>query len=189
MLPVQGFENVSPLPYDVNMSSHEIKVAIEILEGQSDIPLPAYQSEHAAGMDVCAAVEETVVIEPGTIALIPAGFRMAVPVGYEAQIRPRSGLAVKHGISMPNTPGTIDADYRGEVKVPLINHGQDAFPIQRGMRIAQMIIKPVPRVSWEVVSHLDETERGEGGFGHTGTGRNGSNSATSSNTGSGPSII
>ncbi len=180
-----GFENAPALSYHVTMSSHEIKVAIEILEGQSDIPLPAYQSEHAAGMDVCAAVEETVVIEPGEIALIPAGFRMAVPIGYEAQIRPRSGLAVKHGISMPNTPGTIDADYRGEVKVPLINHGKDPFPIQRGMRIAQMIIKPVPRVSWEVVSHLDETARGEGGFGHTGT-----RSDTQSNgTGDGPSII
>tara|TARA_Y100000589_G_C27108111_1_gene611033 strand:+ start:411 stop:935 length:525 start_codon:yes stop_codon:yes gene_type:complete len=151
------------------MSSHEINVAIEILEGQSDIPLPAYQSEHAAGMDVCAAVEQTVVIEPGEIALIPAGFRMAVPVGYEAQIRPRSGLAVKHGISMPNTPGTIDADYRGQVKVPLINLGKQAFSIERGMRVAQMIIKPVPRVSWQVVNQLDETTRGEGGFGHTGT--------------------
>lgn len=152
------------------MSSNEIHVAIEILPGQNDIPLPAYQSEHAAGMDVCAAVEETVTIEPGQIALIPAGFRMAVPFGYEAQIRPRSGLAVKHGISMPNTPGTIDADYRGEVKVPLINHGSEAFLVQRGMRIAQMIIKPVPRVHWQVVSKLDDTTRGQGGFGHTGTG-------------------
>jgi dUTP pyrophosphatase len=166
------------------MSINPIKVAIEILPGQSDIPLPAYQSEHAAGMDICAAVEETVTIAPGQIALIPAGFRMAVPVGYEAQIRPRSGLAVKHGISMPNTPGTIDADYRGEVKIPLINHGSETFLIQRGMRIAQMIIKPVPRVVWQVVSHLDDTTRGEGGFGHTGTG-----TESQIGTGTGPSII
>lgn len=173
------------LPYHVAMSSNTIHVAIEMLEGQSDIPLPAYQSEHAAGMDVCAAVQETLSIEPGKIALVPAGFRMAVPIGYEAQIRPRSGLAVKQGISMPNTPGTIDADYRGEVKVPLINHGSEPFLVQRGMRIAQMIIKPVPRVQLEVVSKLDDTARGEGGFGHTGTHAQ----PTANNTGSVSSMI
>ncbi|MBL4701828.1 MAG: dUTP diphosphatase [Phycisphaeraceae bacterium] len=147
----------------------EIQVAIEQLPDHADIPLPAYHSEHAAGMDVCAAVTQTLSIAPGQIALIPTGFRMAVPVGYEAQLRPRSGLAVKHGISMPNTPGTIDADYRGQVKVPLINLSSEPFEVQRGMRIAQMIIKPVPRVIWQVVDQLDETDRGEGGFGHTGT--------------------
>lgn len=150
------------------MSDNMINVQIEKLTGNDDVALPAYQSEHAAGMDVCAAVVETVTLKPGQIALIPAGFRMAVPVGYEAQIRPRSGLAVKHGISMPNTPGTIDADYRGEVKVPLINLGQADFEITRGMRVAQMIIKPVPKVVWQVVEELDQTIRGEGGFGHTG---------------------
>jgi len=147
-----------------------IQVPIKRLPHGQDIPLPDYQSQHAAGMDLHAAVEENnpVVIEPGTIALIPCGFAMAVPVGYEAQVRPRSGLAVKHGISMPNTPGTIDADYRGEVKVPLINHGQEAITITRSMRIAQMLIKPVPQTEWLEVDDLPPTDRGEGGFGHTG---------------------
>ena len=153
------------------MSSNILNVQIEKLAGHSDISLPAYQSEHAAGMDVCAAISEPILLKPGQIALIPTGFRMAVPVGYEAQIRPRSGLAVKHGISMPNTPGTIDADYRGEVKVPLINLGQADFEVTHGMRVAQMIIKPVPHVVWELVQELDQTIRGEGGFGHTGTGK------------------
>ena len=107
-------------------------------------------------------------LEPGMIALIPCGFSMAVPVGYEAQVRPRSGLALKHGISMPNAPGTIDADYRGEVAVPLINHGSKPFIVDRGMRIAQMVIAPVPRVAWSIVDELPNTSRGEGGFGHTG---------------------
>ena len=130
--------------------------------------LPAYQSEHAAGMDLSAALEFNVTLEPGEIAVVPCGFALAVPVGYEAQIRPRSGLASKHGISMPNTPGTIDADYRGEVKVPLVNLGREAFTVTPGMRIAQMIIKPVPRTQWEQVTELPPTTRGEGGFGHTG---------------------
>ncbi len=143
-------------------------VAIERLPGSDDVPLPAYQSEHAAGMDIHAAVTEDTVIEPGQICLISAGFRMAVPVGYEAQIRPRSGLSVKHGIGMPNSPGTIDADYRGEVKVPLYNYSSESFTITRGMRVAQMILKPVPRVVWETVTQLPDTQRGEGGFGHTG---------------------
>jgi len=145
-----------------------LNVEIEPMPEHQDLPLPSYQSEHAAGMDLHAAVHEPVVLAPNSITLISAGFRMAVPQGYEAQIRPRSGLAVKHGISMPNTPGTIDADYRGEVKVPLINHSQTAFTIERGMRIAQMIIKPVPRVQWVVCEALTETARGAGGFGHTG---------------------
>jgi dUTP pyrophosphatase len=145
-----------------------ITVAIKRLPGHDDVPLPDYQSDHAAGMDLHAAVAADTVIAPGRIALIPCGFAMAVPVGFEAQVRPRSGLAVKHGISMPNTPGTIDADYRGEVKVPLINLGGEAFTITRGMRIAQMIIKPVPRTVWHEVEELPPTSRGEGGFGHTG---------------------
>lgn len=147
-----------------------ISVPIRRLPGNEDVPLPAYQSEHAAGMDLFAAVPpgETLTLAPGAIALVPCGFSMAVPEGYEAQIRPRSGLAVKHGISMPNTPGTIDADYRGQVQVPLVNLGREPFAITRGMRIAQMLIKPVPKVSWEVVDELPATKRGAGGFGHTG---------------------
>lgn len=145
-----------------------IPVPIKRLPGHDDVPLPDYQSEHAAGMDLHAAVTTDTSIAPGDITLIPCGFAIAVPVGYEAQVRPRSGLAAKHGISMPNAPGTIDADYRGEVKVPLINHGKVPFVVTRGMRIAQMIIKPVPRTAWREVDELPDTTRGEGGFGHTG---------------------
>ncbi|GAB4108251.1 MAG: dUTP diphosphatase [Phycisphaeraceae bacterium] len=145
-----------------------IPVPVMRLPDNEDIPLPDYQTEHAAGMDLHAAVKDTVTIPPGEIRLIPCGFAMAVPVGYEAQVRPRSGLAMKYGISMPNAPGTIDADYRGEVKVPLINHSKDPFEVTRSMRIAQMIIKPVPRTQWVTVDQLPPTERGEGGFGHTG---------------------
>lgn len=150
--------------------SEQLRVAILRLPHGVGLPLPGYQSEHAAGMDLCAAVDEgePVTIPPGEVRLIPTGFSMAVPIGYEAQVRPRSGLAVKHAISMPNTPGTIDADYRGEVKVPLINHGIEPLAVERGMRIAQLLIKPVPRTVWEEVEALPETARGPGGFGHTG---------------------
>jgi dUTP pyrophosphatase len=123
---------------------------------------------HAAGFDVCAAVADSVVLQRGEIKLIPCGFAMAVPVDYEAQVRPRSGLASKHGVTLINSPGTIDADYRGEVFVPLINHGPVDFTIERGMRIAQMLILPVPAVVIEEVDSLDDTARGAGGFGHTG---------------------
>ncbi|MCE9526511.1 MAG: dUTP diphosphatase [Planctomycetales bacterium] len=127
-------------------------------------------TEHAAGFDLCAACRETVVVQPGEMSLIPCGFAMQIPVGYEAQVRPRSGLAVKFGITMINAPGTIDADYRGEVFVPMINHGKAPFTVERGMRIAQMLILPVPDVELiEVDEDLDETTRGAGGFGHTGT--------------------
>ena len=136
--------------------------------GNDSTPLPSYQSEHAAGMDLHAHLPGPVTIEPGRIMLIPCGFAMALPVGYEAQVRPRSGLASRHGISMPNAPGTIDADYRGQVQVPLINLGLEAFTVIPGMRIAQMIVKPVPRTRWVEVAQLPETARGEGGFGHTG---------------------
>jgi dUTP pyrophosphatase len=154
------------------MSSNRptITIPIKRLPGNTDVPLPAYQTTHAAGMDLCAAVpsDSPITIEPGKIALIPCGFCIAVPDGYEAQVRPRSGLAVKNGISMPNTPGTIDADYRGEVKVPLINHGPAAFTVTRGMRIAQMLILPVPLVQWQETDSLPDSARGTGGFGHTG---------------------
>jgi len=148
--------------------SDTLDVQIRRLPGNDDVPLPDYQSDHAAGMDLHAAVTDTLLLEPGSIALVPCGFAMAVPVGYEAQVRPRSGLAAKHGVTMINAPGTIDADYRGEVKVPLINHGKAAFEVTRGMRVAQMLIAPVPRVRWREVDELDDTPRGDGGFGHTG---------------------
>jgi dUTP pyrophosphatase len=130
--------------------------------------LPGYQSDHAAGMDLHAALTQSVVLQPGDIARIPCGFAMAVPVGFEAQVRPRSGLASKHGISMPNAPGTIDADYRGEVQVPLINLGRVAFTVEQGMRIAQMVIAPVAHAKVMDVEALDETVRGTAGFGSTG---------------------
>jgi dUTP pyrophosphatase len=134
-----------------------------------DLPLPAYQSAHAAAMDVHAAVGEPLTIEPGRIALVGCGFAMALPDGYEAQVRPRSGLAAKQGLTVVNAPGTIDADYRGEVKVALINLGQAPVTVERGMRIAQLVVSPVTRVTWETVTELPDTSRGAGGFGSTGT--------------------
>ena len=125
-------------------------------------------TEHAAGFDLHAAVSEPTVLQPREIRMVPCGFAMALPEGYEAQVRPRSGLASRYGITLVNSPGTIDADYRGEVQLPLINHGSAPFTIERGMRIAQMIIMPVPPVKLVEVDELDETTRGKGGFGHTG---------------------
>jgi len=122
----------------------------------------------AAGFDLPAAVAEPVVLKPGDIRLVPCGFAMALPPGYEAQVRPRSGLASRHGVTLVNTPGTIDADYRGEVQVPLINLGRAEFVVERGMRVAQMVVLPVPPVRLMEVDDLDTTERGTGGFGHTG---------------------
>ena len=136
-----------------------------------DLPLPAYQTTGAAGMDLLAALEpgELFVLEPRARALIPTGLIMAVPEGYEVQIRPRSGLAVKHGVTVLNSPGTIDSDYRGEVRIALVNLGSEPFEIRRGDRIAQMVVAPVSRAWPRDVTVLDETERGEGGFGSTGT--------------------
>jgi dUTP pyrophosphatase len=145
-----------------------ISVQIKRWPGCDDVPLPRYMTEHAAGMDICAAVTEPVVLEPGRRALIPAGFSIALPPGVEAQIRPRSGLAIKHGIGLLNAPGTIDADYRGEVKIILVNHGQEPFTIRRGERIAQMVISRVLAAAWDEVAELAETGRNHGGFGHTG---------------------
>jgi dUTP pyrophosphatase len=135
----------------------------------ADLPLPAYQSAHAAAMDLHAAVREPVAIEPGRVALVGCGFAMALPDGYEAQVRPRSGLASKQGLTVVNSPGTIDADYRGEVKVALINLGQAPVTIERGMRIAQLVVSPVTRVRWETATELPASDRGAGGFGSTGT--------------------
>ena len=130
--------------------------------------VPAYQSEQASGLDLHAVLDGPVELSAGQILMVPCGFAMSIPAGWEAQVRPRSGLATRHGISMPNAPGTIDADYRGEVKVPLINLGKAPFTIEPGMRIAQMVIAPVARVVVEEVEDLDETDRGGGGFGSTG---------------------
>ena len=141
---------------------------IQQLEEAKDLPLPRYMTEGAAGMDLCAHVYGEFVIRPGERAAVPCGFKIAMPMGYEAQIRPRSGLGLRHGISMPNAPGTIDADYRGEVSVLLINHGQEDFVIRRGDRIAQMVINKVERIDFEQVDSLPESRRGEGGFGSTG---------------------
>lgn len=145
-----------------------ININICRIDGHDDVPLPKYMTEHAAGMDVCAAVAQDVVLAPGEIKLIPCGFTMSLPVGYEAQMRPRSGLALKHGIILPNSPGTIDADYRGPVGVILGNIGKEEFVIQRGMRIAQMVISKVEKALVTETEALDCTLRGAGGFGHTG---------------------
>lgn len=146
-----------------------VTVPICRMPGMDDLPLPQYMSPHAAGMDIPAALDDPVELLPGGIALIPAGFSIAVPPGYEAQVRPRSGLALKHGITVANAPGTIDADYRGEVGVILCNISRRPYTIQRGERIAQMVIAPVAQAEWRVSETLEDTERGAGGFGHTGT--------------------
>lgn len=142
---------------------------VRTTESVEDLPLPTYATEHAAGMDICAAVDGEFVLRPGETALISTGFAIALPEGYEAQIRPRSGLALKHQVTVLNTPGTIDADYRGEVKVILTNFGNQDFVIRRGDRIAQMVIASYTRIAWSEQTALDATERGSGGFGHTGT--------------------
>lgn len=145
-----------------------MKIEIKKLDNFGDLELPHFATALAAGADLRAALGAPVDIAPGERKLIPTGFAMALPAGYEAQVRPRSGLAYKHGITVLNTPGTIDADYRGEVKVLLINHGQETFTIQRGERIAQMVIGKLLDVDFEVVSELSDTERGAGGYGSTG---------------------
>lgn len=134
----------------------------------ADLPLPRYLTPAAAGMDLCAALEEDLPIEPGAIAIVPTGFAIELPAGYEAQIRPRSGLAARHGIGLINSPGTIDADYRGEIRIALINLGGRPYVVRRGDRIAQMVVQPVCRVRLEEVPALRPTERQDGGFGHTG---------------------
>jgi dUTP pyrophosphatase len=146
-----------------------LKVKIVRLNKQAS--LPVYATAHAAGMDISACIDKPVTIEPSTTALIPSGFAIELPEGYEAQLRPRSGLALRSMISLPNTPATIDADYRGEVKVILINYGREPFVVCHGDRIAQMVVAKVEHVLFEEVRELGSTVRGEGGFGHTGTGR------------------
>jgi dUTP pyrophosphatase len=149
-----------------------IRIQIEVrqLPHGEGLALPAYQTEHAAGLDLLAAVpdDKPLTLDPGTYALIPTGLTIALPAGYEAQVRPRSGLAAKHGITVLNSPGTIDADFRGEIGVLLINHGKNPFPIRRGERVAQMIVAPVVQAEFIQAIELTQTERGSGGFGSTG---------------------
>lgn len=156
--PPSGYVAGNPLP--------PITIRIKRLPHGAGLPLPTYATAHAAGMDIVSA--EDMVLEPGMRHPVATGFAVAIPAGYEIQVRPRSGLALKHGITVPNTPGTIDADYRGELKVLLINHGAEPFPIKRGDRIAQIVPAPVQQASFAEIDELDATERGTGGFGSTG---------------------
>ena len=149
--------------------SENLKIKIARIDGLSnDIPLPTYATNGSAGMDICAAVANELVVRPGETVLVPTGFTIELPQGYEAQIRPRSGLAIKHQIGIMNSPGTIDSDYRGEIRIILTNFGKEDFIIRRGDRIAQMVIARYQRIIWEETDTLAASERGAGGFGHTG---------------------
>ena len=150
------------------MLDPDLRISVAIESHGQGLPLPSYETAESAGMDLRAAVTDPEILEPGERRAIPTGIRIALPPGTEAQVRPRSGLAIKWGISMVNAPGTIDADYRGEIRVLLINHGTEPFRIERGDRIAQLVIAPVLRIEWSTVDELPESDRGEGGFGHTG---------------------
>ena len=152
------------------MTGGRLRVAVTRLVHAGDLPLPDYATDMSAGMDLRAAIPAPLEIAPGGRALVPTGIAIALPAGYEAQIRPRSGLALKDGITVLNAPGTVDADYRGEISVVLANFGADSFTVTRGMRIAQMVVAAVERVSWEPVEALPESGRGSGGYGSTGTG-------------------
>jgi len=147
----------------------QVEIAVTRLPHNADLPLPAYETAQSAGMDLAAAIDAPVTLAPGERAMVPTGLAIALPSGYEAQVRPRSGRAAKNGVTVLNTPGTVDADYRGEVKVILINLGTDPFEIERGMRIAQMVIAPVTQARFAEVETLTETARGAGGFGSTGS--------------------
>jgi dUTP pyrophosphatase len=157
-----------PEPRTSNTTHERVPVRIHRLPHAGDLPLPAYASEGAAGLDVRAALDSAIEIAPGAIVPIPTGWIFELPAGFEMQIRPRSGLASRHGVTLPNSPATIDSDYRGEVIVALVNHGPKPFRVERGMRIAQMVLARVPTVVWDEVGELTPTARGAGGFGHTG---------------------
>lgn len=159
----------SALRTRLNENPDAVTIPLKIWDHAKDLPLPAYATAHAAGMDIVAALTEPVTLKFGERAMIPTGLSIALPEGYECQIRPRSGLAAKNGVTVLNSPGTVDADYRGEIKAILINLGQEPFTIERGMRIAQMVIAQYTRADWRVSEELDETARGAGGFGSTGT--------------------
>ena len=150
------------------MSARGVRIAIERLPGARDLPLPRRATPGSAGYDLCAAVEAALELAPGERALVPTGFAIAVPDGFEAQVRPRSGLALRHGLVLPNAPGTIDSDYRGEVKVILLNLGSAPFTVRRGDRIAQLVISAIAHAEWDERSELEATQRGSGGFGHSG---------------------
>ncbi len=150
------------------VSVRSVRIGIKRLPGSEGLTLPGYETEGSAGMDLRAAVFEEVVLPPGEIRLIPTGIAVSIPQGYEAQIRPRSGLALRHGIGMVNAPGTIDSDYRGEIGLVLINWGSEPYVIQRGARIGQMVINQVFQAEFEELPELDDTDRGGGGFGHSG---------------------
>jgi len=150
-------------------NSLSVEIQVVRLPHAEGLPLPSYATPGAAGMDLLAAVTEPLVIPPGGRTLVPTGLRIALPHGHELQVRPRSGLALKHGITMPNTPGTVDEDYRGELQVIMMNAGTEPFTVERGMRIAQAVVAPVVRSAWKEVAELPDTPRGEGGFGSTGT--------------------
>ena len=154
------------------MSTVTVPVPVRLLEHAAGLPLPHYETALAAGCDLLAAIpaEEPIRLAPGERALVPCGIALALPAGYEAQVRPRSGLALRHGVTVLNAPGTIDADYRGEVGAILINHGSAPFAVERGQRIAQLVLAPVARAGWQPAANLDDTTRGAGGFGSTGTG-------------------
>lgn len=154
----------------MNSAGHELRILVERLPHHGDLPLPDYGSELAAGADLMAAIGEgeEIILAPGRQAMVPTGIGIALPQGFEAQVRPRSGLAARSGITVLNSPGTIDADYRGEVKVILINHGAEPFVILRGMRIAQIVVAPVTRAIWVEAESLPGSARGDGGFGSTG---------------------
>ncbi len=158
------------IPKQTEMANDNLtKVAIKIWDHAKDLPLPAYATTQAAGMDLMAAIDTPVILGAGEYAMVPTGISIALPAGYECQVRPRSGLAAKSGVTVLNAPGTVDADYRGELKAILINHSKVPFTIERGMRIAQMVIARYEQVSWDVCESLDDTARGAGGFGSTGT--------------------
>lgn len=146
-----------------------VEILVTRLPHAEGLPLPSYATEGAAGMDLLAAVTVPLTVLPGGRTLVPTGLRIALPPGYEMQVRPRSGLALKHGITMPNTPGTVDEDYRGELQVIILNAGTEPFTIERGMRIAQAVIAPVVRATWRETETLPDSQRGSGGFGSTGT--------------------
>lgn len=150
-------------------NDNRVSIDIKILGHAKDLPLPSYATEQAAGMDLVAAIDAPMVLASGAYAMVPTGISIALPAGYECQVRPRSGLAAKHGVTVLNSPGTVDADYRGEIKAILINHGAEPFTIERGMRIAQMVIARYDHAAWNVCEDLSETSRGAGGFGSTGT--------------------
>ena len=148
--------------------SRSVQVGLLRQPGGEDLPLPEPATAGSAGVDLRAAVPNDLVIAPGERVLVPSGFAIELPEGYEAQVRPRSGLALRHGITLPNAPGTIDSDYRGEIKVILMNLGDEDFTLERGDRIAQLVVAPVSEIAWRVVENLGETQRSDGGFGHTG---------------------